>query len=267
MGPRFPPALGFVALGLAVLLLIVAVVQTVLLAGLNSDLDAAQTAQRKADATAAESARDQSDLTKRVAGLEDRTKGTLNSAAVARKVLPSVFRVRAGRDTGTAFAIARVPGGGTLLLTNNHVVASALAAGNKSATIERANESYSVTIDRVDAGRDLAVLRATDNFTPLASAPKPVEPGDPVVVVGAPLGLTDTVTTGVVSAVREQVEGLNTRVIQFDAAINPGNSGGPVINASSQVVGVAQAKIVSDGADGLGLAIPINEACVSLVPC
>jgi S1-C subfamily serine protease len=120
---------------------------------------------------------------------------------------------------------------------------------------------------RTDENRDLAVLRTSQRFTPLARSKTDVEPGDPVIVVGAPLGLDNTVTTGVVSAIRDDVQGLATRVIQFDAAINPGNSGGPVINAEGQVVGIAQAKIVAENADGLGLAIPIAEVCKGLVAC
>ena len=94
-----------------------------------------------------------------------------------------------------------------------------------------------------------------------------MRPGEPVVVVGAPLGLANTVTTGVVSAVRADVPGLASKVIQFDAAISPGNSGGPVSNAAGQVVGVAQAKIMAAGTDGLASAIPISEVCDALVAC
>jgi putative serine protease PepD len=84
-----------------------------------------------------------------------------------------------------------------------------------------------------------------------------------VVVVGAPLGLDDTVTSGVISAYRpDDPEG---PTIQFDAAINPGNSGGPVVNSNNQVVGLATAK--AKDAEGIGLAIPIKTACDTFAVC
>ncbi|WP_344649591.1 trypsin-like peptidase domain-containing protein [Cryptosporangium japonicum] len=264
---RGPRPFGLIGLVLAIVLLIVVIVQGVFLVNLSGDLDDAQAAQTKAETASAKDREDASNLTKRVQSLEERTEGTLNSTAVAKKVLPSVFSVRAGQATGTAFAFATAPGGGTLLITNYHVVDSLVSSGGKNATITRDSETYPVTIEQTDKNRDLAVLKTKAKFTPLKPSEEEVEPGDPVIVVGAPLGLTDTVTTGVVSAIRDDVEGLATRVIQFDAAINPGNSGGPVINAEGEVVGIAQAKIIAEGADGLGLAIPIGEACKGLLSC
>ncbi|MFG1925743.1 S1C family serine protease [Cryptosporangium sp. NPDC048952] len=266
-GDRRPRPFGLIGLVLAIILLLVVIVQGVFLVKTSGDLDDAQAAQNKAETASAKDREDVSNLTKRIQALEERTEGTLNSTAVAKKVLPSVFSVRAGQATGTAFAFGTDPDGGTLLITNYHVVDSLVSSGGKNATITRNSESYPVTIDRTDKNRDLAVLRTKAKFTPLKPSEDEVEPGDPVIVVGAPLGLTDTVTTGVVSAIRNDVEGLATRVIQFDAAINPGNSGGPVINAEGEVVGIAQAKIIAEGADGLGLAIPIGEACKGLITC
>ena len=86
--------------------------------------------------------------------------------------------------------------------------------------------------------------------------------GESVLVVGAPLGLEDTVTTGVVSAFRS-LGGEN--LMQFDAAINPGNSGGPVFNAKKEVVGVATLK--AREAEGIGLAIPISVVCETVTLC
>lgn len=206
----------------------------------------------------------------RTNGLETKTQGTLNAAAVAKKVLPSVLRVKTpARSIGSAFAFGRAPsGGGTLLVTNYHVVESSVTAGQKDVLLERTGESYPATVIRTDPERDIAVLQTKTTFPRLSPLPGQVAPGAPVVVVGSPLGLTDSVTTGVVSAVRELgQEGGGRKVIQFDAAINAGNSGGPVINADGLVVGVAQAKIQQDGADGLGFAIPIDQVCGDLVSC
>ena len=81
-------------------------------------------------------------------------------------------------------------------------------------------------------------------------------------MVGAPLGLEDSVTTGVVSAYRQESNG---PTIQFDAPINPGNSGGPVVNSADEVVGLATAK--ARDAEGIGLAIPIKTACDAFGVC
>ncbi len=118
-----------------------------------------------------------------------------------------------------------------------------------------------------DARRDLAVLRSASVYPALAAARTAVRPGEPVVVVGAPLGLANTVTTGVVSALRADVPGLASKMIQFDAAISSDNSGGPVSNAAGQVVGVARAKTVTAGAGELAMAIPISEVCAALIAC
>jgi len=82
-------------------------------------------------------------------------------------------------------------------------------------------------------------------------------------VVGAPLGLEDTVTTGVVSAYRPSDP--DGQSIQFDAPINPGNSGGPVVNAGEEVVGLATAK--ARDAEGIGLAVSISFACDAFKVC
>lgn len=258
--------LGWVAMALGLVLLAVAVVQTVFLVKLSDRADRQAAELRETNTTLAEARSELDAATKQLAGVDERTKGSLDSATVAKKVLPSVFRVRAGNATGTAFAFG-TSGSATLLVTNFHVVEGVVRSGSRSATLERGKERHPVQIVKMDERRDLAVLQSPKSFPRLKPAEAAVQPGQPVVVVGAPLGLADTVTTGVVSAVRADVPGLDSRVIQFDAAISPGNSGGPVSNAQGQVVGVAQAKIVRDDADGLALAIPISEVCDGLVDC
>jgi S1-C subfamily serine protease len=116
----------------------------------------------------------------------------------------------------------------------------------------------------VDEAGDVAQLTTTSKFAGLVTAPAAVKSGQQIVVVGAPLGLEDTVTTGVVSAFRELEDGSGT-VIQFSAPINPGNSGGPVINGEKEVVGIATAK--ARDAEGIGLAVPIKTACDEFKIC
>jgi S1-C subfamily serine protease len=208
------------------------------------------------------------DLRQRAASLEARTRGSIDSAAVARRVMPSVFRVSAGGSTGTAFAFgARPVPSGTSLLTNFHVIESVVRAGGTTVRVQRGSTSYSARIARTDAHNDLALLETSVRFPVLEAASSTVAPGSPVVVVGSPLGLADSVTTGVVSAVRPRPDGRSGEFIQFDAAISPGNSGGPLVDADGHVVGVAQAKLVQQGVEGISIAIPIAEACDGFVTC
>jgi putative serine protease PepD len=130
--------------------------------------------------------------------------------------------------------------------------------------LERGGVEVPAEIVEVDQGNDLALLRVDRKIAGLSTTTKTVRAGQPIMVAGAPLGLEDTVTTGVVSAFRKDRDAGNT-MIQFDAPINPGNSGGPVINSARQVVGLATAK--ARDAEGIGLAIPIKTACEAFDVC
>jgi len=194
----------------------------------------------------------------RAAELERQVGAAFDPEAIATAVLPSVFRVSAGRFTGTAFAVGESADGGTNLLTNYHVVEPSYLAGNRRVFLERDGERIEAAVVAVDEDSDVAQLRTDRSFPGLPPAPDEVKSGQQIVVVGAPLGLVDSVTTGVVSALRDADDSTGP-VIQFDAPINPGNSGGPVINSGKQVVGIATAK--ARDAEGIGLAVPIRTAC------
>lgn len=248
--------LSMLALALAGVLAVVTGVQAYQIHRLDDRLAAAD--RRTAEAQGAD-ARRFDGLEQRAGSLEKQAGAAFNPEAVASAVLPSVFRVRAGQFTGTAFAIGKAPsGGGTMLLTNFHVVESVFAGGERTVFLERTDQRFEATIVATDKDKDLAQLRTTAKFGGLVAARTPVKSGQQIVVVGAPLGLQDSVTTGVVSAFRPD-EGGSGPVIQFDAPINPGNSGGPVINGSKEVVGIATAK--ARDAEGIGLAVPIKTAC------
>jgi S1-C subfamily serine protease len=197
--------------------------------------------------------------------------GSLEGAAfhpeqIAEAALPSVFRVKAGAFSGTAWAVGKpTASGGTYLLTNYHVIESVWVKGERKVGIEHGDVHFDATIVDTDKDKDLAQLETTAKFPGLAVALKEPHPGEPVVVVGAPLGLESSVTTGVVSSSSRKLEGEKGTYIQFDAAINPGNSGGPVINAHGEVVGIASAKIRD--AEGIGLAIPVSLACQKFPIC
>ncbi|WP_433652202.1 S1C family serine protease [Micromonospora zamorensis] len=204
-------------------------------------------------------------LDKRAETLEKQAGAAFNPEAVASAVLPSVFRVRAGAFTGTAFAVGKpASGGGTNLFTNFHVVEAVWDAGGREVFLERTSQRFPATIVKVDKTNDVAHLRASGKFSGLVTAPAAAKSGQQIVVVGAPLGLEDSVTTGVVSALRP-AQGGSGPAIQFDAPINPGNSGGPVINGSKEVVGIATAK--ARNAEGIGLAVPIKVACDGFKIC
>jgi putative serine protease PepD len=195
----------------------------------------------------------------RAGALEKRVGNVFNPEAIASAVLPSVFRVRAGQFSGTAFAVGKpTAGGGTNLFTNFHVVEEVWNGGGREVFLERTDQRFPARIVKVDKDNDIAQLTTDSKFAGLQTAPSPVKSGQQIVVVGAPLGLEDSVTSGVVSAFRKGEIGSET-MIQFDAPINPGNSGGPVINGSKEVVGIATAK--ARDAEGIGLAIPIKTAC------
>jgi len=210
----------------------------------------------------------------RIAALESRASEleriageAFDPEAIAEAVLPSVFRVRAGEFGGTAFAVGEpAADGGTNLFTNFHVVESVWENGIRDVFLERTDQRYEARIMDVDAEADVAWLQTPSRFNGLAVATEPARSGQQIVAVGAPFGLTDTVTVGVVSAAgRDDLAGAPGPWIQFDAPINPGNSGGPVINAAHEVVGIATAGRLE--AEGIGLARPIDVACSRFEVC
>ena len=185
-------------------------------------------------------------------------------SAAAASVLPGVVSVRAGRATGSGFAIDQQGH----VVTNAHVV-----EGASDVSLVLSN-GRTVDADVVgsDEDNDLAVLQVpaadTEGLRALTlGRSAQLRVGDPVLAVGSPLGLEGTVTAGIVSAVDRQARfgdnGTRQSAIQTDAAINPGNSGGPLVNAAGQVVGVNTAIATlgtsRSGNIGIGFAIPVDR--------
>jgi S1-C subfamily serine protease len=246
---------GIVALCLVVLLLGLAGFQAYQLHGLSSDLDATR------DRLASQAAADD----KRVDALESQLAGQFNAEKIAAKALPSVFRVRTGTSIGSAFAVGKpASDGGTNLLTNFHVIEDVWLNGTKKVKIEHADQLYDAVVVAGDKKADIAQLHTTAKIEGLKVAAAESKSGQEILVVGSPLGLKDTVTSGVISAFRPE-NSQHGPYIQFDAPINPGNSGGPVINANYEVIGIASAKFID--AEGLALAIPIKIACNKFTIC
>ncbi|WP_253756525.1 S1C family serine protease [Hamadaea flava] len=245
---------GVVALILVVLLLGVTAFQAYQVNRLGNELDETR-ARAAADVSAAD---------KRVEAVEKQLATQFNAEKIAAKTLPSVFRVRTPESIGSAFAVGTASDGGTNLLTNFHVIEDVWNDGTKKVKIEHADQLYDATVVAGDKKADIAQLHTTAKIEGLKVAATESKSGQEILVVGSPLGLKDTVTSGVVSAFREETT-QHGPYIQFDAPINPGNSGGPVINANYEVIGIASAKFTD--AEGLGLAIPIKIACDKFTIC
>jgi putative serine protease PepD len=196
-------------------------------------------------------------------------------AGLAATVLPSVVSIQVTTAAGVSTGSGMVLRADGYILTNNHVVAEAAATGAAIDVLFSDGVQGQATLVGRTPDYDLAVIKVDrSGLTPLVLGNSDlVVVGDPVIAIGAPLGLRGTVTTGIVSAMNRPVSAGDTgdtafiNAIQTDAAINPGNSGGPLINASGEVIGInsaiAQPPGASGGASGsigLGFAIPSNQA-------
>ncbi|MFE5216178.1 MULTISPECIES: S1C family serine protease [unclassified Streptomyces] len=209
-----------------------------------------------------------------------RAPGTI--ANVAARALPSTVTIEAESSngeggTGTGFVFDKQGH----IVTNNHVVADAVDGGKLTATFPD-GKKYDAEIVGHAQGYDVAVIKlknAPSDLNPLALGNSDkVAVGDETIAIGAPFGLSNTVTTGIISAKDRPVassDGSSSSkasymsALQTDASINPGNSGGPLLDASGAVIGINSAIQSSSsggfgsgqsGSIGLGFAIPINQA-------
>ena len=197
---------------------------------------------------------------------------------IAARVMKSTvsIAVRSNRGSGTGSGVVIRSDG--YILTNNHVVESAADGGQITVTFDGAKQELPAQIVGRDPVTDLAVIQVKTG-QPLPAATlgrsRSLVVGDPVIAIGSPLGLSGTVTTGIVSALNRtpEVPGADgsqsflLNAIQTDAAINPGNSGGALVNAAGEVVGINSAIATlgggggaGGGSIGIGFAIPIDEA-------
>ena len=194
-------------------------------------------------------------------------------AALAARVIPAVvsISVKGSSSSGTGSGFFLDSNG--YILTNNHVVEAAATRG--TITVELSNgKKYGAKLMGRDNSYDLAVLKID-----VASAPTLqlgnsdlAQVGDSVIAIGSPLGLSGTVTSGIISSKNRAVttgngsgESSFINALQTDAAINPGNSGGPLVDSTGAVIGVNSAIATlgsssQTGSIGLGFAIPINQA-------
>lgn len=207
-------------------------------------------------------------------------------SGIAQKALPSVVTIEAQGatgegGTGTGFVYDKQGH----ILTNNHVVASAAQGGKLTATFSNGKKYDAEVIGRAQ-GYDVAVIKLKNpsdaNLVPLPLGKSAnVQVGDATIAIGAPFGLSGTVTTGIISAKNRPVASSDgggatpsyMSALQTDASINPGNSGGPLMDASGSVIGINSAiqsagnggggfggESQQSGSIGLGFAIPIDQA-------
>jgi len=203
-------------------------------------------------------------------------------AAVSAKVLPSTVQIIAEYDgkpqgaTGSGFVFDKQGH----VITNNHVVAQAAGDDGPIEVIDHDGRHMSASVVGRSAVYDIAVLevKGAENLPPAAiGSSQQMHVGETVVAFGSPLGLSATVTSGIISAVNRPVttgDGSDSsyiNAVQTDAAINPGNSGGPLVDLRGQVIGVNSA-IASLGSStpsdeggniGVGFAIPIEQVQIT----
>ena len=182
-------------------------------------------------------------------------------AGMAERLLPSVVQIEADGAVGSGF----VATDGGLILTASHVV------GRSETVTLRLQDGTSIsgTVVAVDKSIDTAVIRADESaaadLKPLPlGALADVQVGEMTIAIGSPFGLSQTVTTGIVSALGRTVPtpmGELHDLIQTDAAINSGNSGGPLIDGEGRAIGINTAiASASGGSDGIGFAVPVDQA-------
>jgi putative serine protease PepD len=200
------------------------------------------------------------------------------ATTVADRTLPSIVTIsaqgRSGAGTGSGELI-RADG---YVLTNNHVIAVAANGGTLAAQFDDGHTEPATLVGR-DPATDLAVLKIDNSEQAPAirvGTSRAVRVGQPVVALGAPLGLSSTVTVGIISALDRNVQvpadngqtALLVGAVQTDASINPGNSGGALVNCAGKLIGVNSAGATvpnsagqpSAGSVGLNFAIPVDLA-------
>ena len=178
---------------------------------------------------------------------------------IVKRVSPAVVQLEPNGGVGSGVIFDK----SGLILTAHHVVAGAdelnvkLADGTElqGRVVGRLPER-DLAIVAVDAGKDLPAADLAGEST--------VEVGEPVVAIGSPFGISQTVTSGIVSGLDREIDspvGKLTGLIQTDAPINPGNSGGPLIDADAKVIGINSAIASTSGtSSGVGFAVPVEDA-------
>ena len=202
-------------------------------------------------------------------------------ASIAEEVMPSVVSItnlsvqqvqsffggiqeQESKSVGSGIIISQNDSE-LLIITNNHV-----EEGNETLTVSFVDEeSVEAQVKGTDAAKDLAVIAVQTKeikdttmdqikVAALGNSDQ-LQVGESVIAIGNALGYGQSVTSGIVSATGRELDGIDEKLIQTDAAINPGNSGGALLNANGEVVGINTAKVATDTVEGMGYAIPISS--------
>ena len=204
------------------------------------------------------------------------------AVGVASKVQPSIVGITVEYNVNSMFfrqtSTAKATGSGVIIsedgyiLTNNHIVNSA-----STSTFYQLSEATKVTVNLygdeneyeakiigMDSETDLAVIKIDKTGLPAATLGNSdsLKVGEFAMAVGNPLGMSNSITCGVISALNREVtddDGKTFILIQTDAAINSGNSGGALVNSKGEVIGINSMKLSGTGIEGMGFAIPINS--------
>lgn len=184
---------------------------------------------------------------------------------IVTKVSPSVVGISCITNTGMVSGTGIILSQDGYIITNAHVVDG---GSDFKVVLDKSldSETHEAQLIGADVQTDLAVLKIDKSGLPAAEFGTSGEilVGEAAIVIGNPLGfeLAGSVTAGIVSAIDRKlmVEDREMNLIQTDASINSGNSGGPLINAYGQVIGITSVKINSTYGEGLGFAIPIDDA-------
>lgn len=203
--------------------------------------------------------------------------GNLTTAQVAAIVKDSVVEINTEYTTVSSWFQYVMPGSGAgsgvilsedgYIITNNHVVCGSDGLTIAETVIVRLTngEEYKAKVIGADEDSDIAILKIeAEGLTPAVCTDSDnLAVGEDVVVVGNPLGeLGGTVTNGIISALDREIDvnGVTMNLMQTNAAVNPGNSGGGIFNMRGELVGIVNAKSAGENVEGLGFAIPINDA-------
>lgn len=195
-----------------------------------------------------------------VAGLERQIeeRAPIDVEKVAAKAASSVFAIQAGSRGGSGFAVLRTPDDSTLVATNYHVVAEALERLDGRVTLVSRAGRVPGRVWAQDPKTDLALVKiSSDRWPRLSDAwtrDRRPRVGDEVVAYGAPLGIRDVATSGVIAR-------LGGDAILSDVSVNPGNSGGPLLSRNGDVVGIVSANLAAPGGSGLAVAVSYPYVC------
>lgn len=180
---------------------------------------------------------------------------SLTTAQIAKRVSPAVVVIQGKTDSDEVQGSGFITSKDGMIVTNLHVIKDL-----RTAKVHLADGKVfdSIFVLATDERRDLAIIKVAGfnlDSVELGNSDT-LTVGEPVIVVGSPLGLEATVTAGILSAIRDSGDGY--KLLQTDAAVNHGNSGGPLVADNGTAVGVVSSIVRSESAQGLNFAIPIN---------